>query len=137
MLENVKSRYILEIIFSNINDGIKLNLIKFNKKIKLKLDINLLHYKLYSGRYFIGKRNGKGKEYNSFNHKLVFEGEYLEGKRAGCGKEYFFDENKQLNIKVYEGKYLNGKRNQKGTEYYSYGKFEGIYISGDKYSGKR
>ena len=97
----------------------------------------MLHYKLYSGRYFIGKRNGKGKEYNIFNHKLVFEGEYIDGKRAGYGKEYYFDENKQLNINVYEGKYLNGKRNQKGTEYYSYGKFEGIYIFGDKYSGKR
>ena len=30
--------------------------------------------------YLNGKRNGKGKEYDS-NGKLIFEGEYLNGKR--------------------------------------------------------
>ena len=56
-----------------------------------------------------GKRNGKGKEYNSYGN-LVFEGEYLYGERNGKGKEYFYGGKMK-----FEGEYLNGKKwNGKG-----------------------
>ena len=43
---------------------------------------------LFEGEYSNGKRNGKGKEYNSYGG-LIFEGEYSNGKRNGKGKEYY------------------------------------------------
>ena len=48
--------------------------------------------------------NGKVKEYDIYDGKLIFEGEYLNGKRNGKGKEY--DDGKL----IFEGEYLNGKR---------------------------
>ena len=35
---------------------------------------------IYEGEYLNGKRNGKGKEYDS-DGELKFEGEYLNGKK--------------------------------------------------------
>ena len=133
MLECIKSKYIVQIIFSYINEKKKLFLIKFNNKIKERLNINLFDYKFLSGKYFIGKKNGKGKEYNILNDELIFEGDYIDGKRIGYGKEYYEKEK----IK-YEGEYLNGKRNGKGKEYYINEniKFEGIYLLGLKFEGK-
>ena len=40
MLDNVKSKYIIKEIFENIKNKRKLNIIKYNKKIMIKLDIN-------------------------------------------------------------------------------------------------
>ena len=52
--------------------------------------------------YLIGKRNGKGKEYNY--GELIYEGEYLNGQRwNGKGKEYKYGE------LIYKSEYLNGK----------------------------
>ena len=137
MLEQIKSEYILKLIFSPLKPEIKLTLIKINKKIQDKLDINLIHYKLCSGKYFIGEKNGTGKEFDLYNDQCIFEGDYSYGKRAGYGKEYFYDKYDEK-ILVYEGNYLFGKRNGKGTEYYSSGKpsFKGIYVSGMKYIGE-
>ena len=133
MLEQIKSKYVLKIILSNISEEIKFKLLKYNNKLKDKLNINIFNYKLFSGKYIIGKRNGKVKEFDSFDDKLIYEGEYIEGKRYGYGKEYY----KNNKIK-FEGKYLNGRRNGKGREYYENGnlKFEGIYFFGKKYKGK-
>jgi len=54
--------------------------------------------------YTLKKGNGKVKEYKNGN--LIFEGEYLMGKRSGKGKE--FDE--LFGRVIYEGEYLDGKR---------------------------
>ena len=138
MLEYIKSKYIVQIIFSFINGKKKLFLIKFNNKIKERLNINLFDYKFLSGKYFIGKKNGKGKEYNGYNNELIFEGDYIDGKRNGYGKEYYEELYFGKVAKKYEGEYLNGKRNGKGIEYYYNGqiKFEGIYLLGLKFKGK-
>ena len=132
MLENIKSVFILEIIFSPINDKIKLKLVKYNKSLQQKINISFMNYKLYSGKYIIYKEKNKGEEYDSFNDLLLFEGEYLNGKRNGKGKEYDFDGNL-----IFEGEYLNGKRNGKGKEYNDKGEkiFEGEYLNG-KRNGK-
>ena len=45
--------------------------------------------KLYEGEYLNGKRNGKGKEYDSFNNKLIYECECFIGKKNGKGKEFY------------------------------------------------
>ena len=159
MLDNIKSKYILQIFFSNFSEKTKLNLVKYNKNLQAKLNLNLLHYKIISGNYttifdnnnkigkiydeykdkliFEGefsnaKKNGKGREYDN-NERLKFEGEYINGERKGNGKEYYEDEKLK-----FEGEYLYGKRNGKGKEYYKTGevKFEGEYKNGIIYEGK-
>ena len=89
MLEHIKSKYILKLIFSNLNYETKLLLVKYNNTIKNKLYIELNDYKYLSGKYFIGKKNGKGKEYDIINNTLIFKGDYIDGKRNGYGKEYY------------------------------------------------
>ena len=158
MLQNIKSYYLSQIIFSFIFEKRKLDLIKYNKNLQKKLDINLFHFirisqkyikyesknngkeysfkddaLLYEGEYLNGKRNGKGKEYE--NRKIKFEGEYLNGKRNGKGKEYYYYLDGQL---LFEGEYKDGKKNKKGIDYYSSGKLqlEGEYLNGKKWNWK-
>ena len=128
MLENIKSLFFTRRIFLNINETRKLNLIKYNKKLQKKLDINIINYKVYSGRYIIYDTKEKIKIYNSFSDDLIFKGEYFNGK----GKEYY---KKKI---ASEGEYLNGKKNGKYVSYYKEGKilFEGEYLNGKKWNIK-
>ena len=155
LLENIKSIFFLRILLSHLDLKIKLKVIKYNKKLKKQIDIKLINYKFYSGKYIVyetnikgkeydgnddnllfegeylnGERNGKGNEY--YYGKLVFEGEYLNGKRNGKGKEYYYDK------LIFEGKFLNDKRNGKGKEYYKDGKlkFEGEFLNDERLTGK-
>ena len=132
MLENIKSSYFSSIIFSHLDEAIKLKIIKYNKNIQRILDINIINYKVFTGKYIIYESKEKGKEYNSYNDELLYEGAYLNGERNGKGKEY----NYHSDIK-FEGEYLNGERNGKGKEYYKNGfiKFEGEYLNGFQWNG--
>ena len=49
--------------------------------------MNIKYYKKISGKYKIGEKNGKGKEYLIESNKLIFEGEFLNGKKNGKCKE--------------------------------------------------
>ena len=156
MVENIKSKYIVKIIFTYVNERQKLKIIKHNKNIQKNIDININNYKHFTGKYLIyessgigkeydgyydklifegeylnGERNGKGKEYD-FKGRIIFEGEYLNGKRNGKGKEYFIDD-----IIIFDGEYLDGERNGKGKEYYYDGiiNFEGKYLNGKEWMG--
>ena len=101
MLQKIKSKYILKNFFTFVDEKNKLDIIKYNKNMQNILDISLINYKTFSGRYILYGENGKGKEYNMYNDKLLFEGEYLNRKRNGKGKEY--DYNGKLS---FEGEYL-------------------------------
>ena len=147
MLENIKSIYFLKLLFSFLDEGIKLKLLKNNKKLQITLDINIMNYKRFANKYIIKEENVI-KEYNIFSDKLLFEGEYLNGKRHGKGKEYIHG------ILIFDGEYLNDLKwigngydnngniiyilnnniNGKGREYYNYGdlKYEGEYLNGRK-----
>ena len=104
MLEDIKSNYLIQYIFSLLNQKRKFGLVKNNKNLLSKLDINLIDYKHLSRKYIMQEESGKGREYD-LDDNLRFEGEYLKGKRNGKGKEYYF--NGKL---AFEGEYLNGKR---------------------------
>ena len=133
MLANIRSSIILKKILNNVDDGIKLKIIHYNKRLQNKINISLFNYKLYSGRYIISEENGKIKEYYSYNNKLIYEGEYSRGKRNGIGKEY--NDNSKL---IYEGEYFNGKKNGIDKEYYENKIiFEGEYLYGKRKKGKR
>ena len=109
MLENVKTLYFIKIIFSYVNERNKLKIAKYSKSLQNNLDINLINYKFFSGRYIIYEKNGKGKEFIGFNNQLLYEGEYLNGKRHGKGKEY----DRYSGNLIYEGEYFNGKKMEK------------------------
>ena len=131
MINEIHSSFIIKKILFYINDDRKLKLFKYNKKIQNYLDINILNYRRFSGRYIVGETNGKGKEYN-YEDNLIYEGEYKNGERNGYGIE--FNDDDEL---IYEGEYLNGKRNGKGKEYYYDNeiKYEGEYKNGKKWNG--
>ncbi len=129
---NVKTLYFIKVLFSYLNEKRKLKIINYNKSLQNLLDINIINYKIFSGKFLEYESGGNVKEYDSYNYKIVLESEYLKGKRNRKGKEY----NKYGRLKS-EGEYLNGKRNGKGKEYFPNKglKFEGEYLNG-KRNGK-
>jgi len=133
LLKDVKSKYIVDIFFSFINERIKLKIVKYNKHLQNIINIKLINYKFFSRRYIIYNKNGIAREYSGYNDELIFEGEYLNGQRNGKGKEYHYEDKLK-----YEGEYLNGLKNGKGKEYNYKGKleFEGEYFNGNKWNGK-
>ena len=142
----VKSRYIIQRIFSNLKDRRKVLITLYNQKTNdiLNIDLDLIkkisgiykeapingkgkeyilntNIKIYEGGYKNKKRSGKGKEYDKYGY-LKYEGEYLNGKKSGYGTEYYD------NDVIFKGEYLEGKKHGKGIEYYDnyQYKFEGI-----------
>ena len=86
MLKNIKAIFFIKILFSHANEKLKLEIIKYNKSLQNILDINIINYKIFSGRYIIYDSNIKGKEYNSYEDRLIFKGDYKNGKINGKGK---------------------------------------------------
>ena len=141
MFTNINSDYILKLIFSLINDVLKLQIIIYNKKLQAKLDIDINYYRILSENvevyknfkteYLNKKKNGKGIEY--FFGKKIYEGEFKNGKRHGYGKLYdsFF------NVLEYEGEFKDGKIHGYGKEYdlNSNLEFEGEYLCGKRWNG--
>ena len=88
MLEQIKSSFITKEIFAYISNERKLELIKYNKHMQKILDVNLLNYKIYSGKYLLIDKNGIGKEFD-YEGNLIFEGQYLKGKKMEKEKNIF------------------------------------------------
>ena len=88
MLKNVKTSFFLRVLFSYMDEKQKLELIKYNKSLKVNLNISLFNYKFYSDKYIIYESDGKVKEF-SIDGFLLFEGEYLFGNMyKGIMKDY-------------------------------------------------
>ena len=151
LITSIKSLYIIKYIFSFVTQRKKLNLMIYNKKLQVKLNIDIDFYKKISGRYINIDKDGNGKEYILNKNILLFSGSYLKGKRNGHGKEYHY------NSKIkFEGEYLNGKilygigydynsniilqiqKDRLGQELYINDeiKFKGEYINGKRWNGK-
>ena len=127
MWKNTKSIYFIKFIIVHVDEKQKLKIVKCNKSLQKNIDISIINYKLFTGKYIIYESIGFGKEYD-YDDNLIFEGEYLNGERNGKGKEYW-----KGNL-IFEGEYLNGKRNGKGKEYDEDGEliFEGEYLNGER-----
>ena len=80
-LSDIKSTYITKEIFLFLYEKQKLEMIIYNKQLQKVFGVDLKYYQTLSGKYKIGEKNGKGKEYILNSKKLVFEGEYLNGKK--------------------------------------------------------
>ena len=131
MWKNLETSYFLKRVFSFLDEGLKLKIIKYNKSLQKIIDKSLINYKMFSERFIIyedGKR--KGKEYLTINDQLIYEGEYLNGIKNGKGKEYDIITGKL----IFDGEYLNGIKNGKGKGYDASGKFiyEGEYLNGKR-----
>ena len=112
MLKNIKTSFFINKFFSFIDERRKLEIIKYNKNIQKSMNISILNYKIYCGRYFIKKGNII-KEFSYYNDQLEFEGKYLNGKRNGKGKEYIYNLDGVFTIEV---SYKNGKKNGFGKK---------------------
>ncbi len=134
-INDIKSSYFIIILFSHLREEMKLKMVKYNKNYQHLLNIKLINYQIFSGRYIEYESNGKTKEYDSYDDHLIYEGEYSNGKRNGKGKEYY---KYGKGIILFEGNYLNGKRNGEGKEYFDNEdlKFKGEYLNGKKWNGK-
>ena len=51
MLKNIKSTYFFPILFSFIYEEQKLKLIKYNKSLQKKINISIINYKHFTGKY--------------------------------------------------------------------------------------
>ena len=51
MLKDIKSQYFIQMLFSFLDDGSKLKIIRYNKNFQTHLHINLMNYKIFSGRF--------------------------------------------------------------------------------------
>ena len=129
MLGKLKSKFFLRILFSSLDERTKLKLVQYNKGLQKETNINIINYKTLNGRYIVYETNEVGAEYNVNDDRIVFAGEYLNGKRNGRGKEY--DSSGKL---IFESEYLNGKKNVKGKEYIDDNNviFDGEYLNGKK-----
>ena len=105
-MEKIKSLLCKKLILNNLDEKRKLELLKYNKKYQKIININLINYLLFKGKFAIFGKNGIRKEYNYYYKKLIFEGKYINGKRNGKGKEYDCNSGKL----IFDGEYLNGKK---------------------------
>ena len=133
MLENIKSSFFIKNLFFSLYDKTLLKLIKYSTKWQKYINISLINYIIFSGKYILYETKAEGKIYNALNDILLYEGGIKDGKKNGKGKEY-----NEYGTIMYEGEYSNGKRNGKGKEYDQYGLliFEGEYYNGKLWNGK-
>ena len=83
MLDNVMSKYIVKEIFENIKNKRKLNIIKCNKKIKMKLDINKKDFEIYI-------------TLKEFNNKYNINIEDIDIKELKLNRGYIGNESKRF-----------------------------------------
>ena len=100
LLESIKSKYITQNIFSYFNEKIKLKAIKYNKKLQDIMDITLVNYKFFNGKYIIYEKNGKGKEYFISDDRLIFEGNIYMGKEMEKEKNIIIMVNYYLMVSI-------------------------------------
>ena len=89
LFAKVKSRYILNIIFSLISQAKKLRIAIDNKSLQERLRIDSDDYKNASGKYKEILPNGLVKIFKLDTRKLIYEGEYSNRKKNGKGKIFF------------------------------------------------
>ena len=91
MLERIKSRYFIKLLFLFIEEKSKLEIVKKRRTLQKKIGIELRHYKIYSWKYRIYEKDSKITEYYDDN-SLALEGFYSIGKIFGNVKEYHKEE---------------------------------------------
>ena len=129
---NIRSVYIIKIVFSFLEENKELMILSRNKTIQKELEIDINNFKKASRIKRIISENGKGQEFLRNTKYLIFEGEYKNGMKHGKGIEYFFN----FNLGEDSG-YFNWERKEEDKEdyYLRLTKFQGEYFEGKKISG--
>ena len=105
--ENIKANYFLEKIFNYLKKGKTLNLVKYNKNIKKRINLNINDYKEYSEKYSsieikikpVHKKYGKfiNNEKEEIYYHIYFNNNQEELKRNYINK---YEEIKIIRIKM-------------------------------------
>ena len=105
--DNIKADYFLEKVFNNLKKGKALNIVKFNKNIKKRININTNDYKEYSEKYssieieikIANKKYGKfiNNEKEEIYYHIYFNNNEEEIKRKYISKD---EEIKIIRIKI-------------------------------------
>ena len=82
----IKADYLLQSIFSFVDDKKKLKIVQNSKKFQKRLDINIMNYRQMSAKFFMGVWKGIGEEDN-YGGQWIVKGESKNGKKKGKGKE--------------------------------------------------
>ena len=104
-VNNIRSKYILKRIFDLLTNKKFLYLIRYNKVMQEKTEINIENYKKEGNRIKIGGTNGYGKEYRLNTNIILFEGEYFNKEKNGRGREYY-----ENGLIKFDGVYFKGKK---------------------------
>ena len=113
MLINVKNKFILKKIFEKIKNKRRLNIIKYNKRIKVRLNIDKEDFKIYitlkefNGNYNTNIEDIDIKELNLSGSAIFNEGlkdlykiKFKELKELDLSNNYIYD------INIYESSLL-------------------------------
>ena len=79
--KHIKSSYIIKKVLSFLNEKQILNIILYNNELQKICLFDIQDYKKISGKYKIGEKYGKGREFIKDTNRLIFEGEYINGKK--------------------------------------------------------
>ena len=105
IIDNIKSRYILSKIYDNMTKKKKLEIVKFNKKIQNRLNLDVKDYKEYSETYssieIIPTKCKYGKFINiNENDKLYYHIYFNDNKEEIKNKYEINKEDKVTKIKI-------------------------------------
>jgi len=78
---HIKFSYIIKKVLSFLNEKQKMNMILYNNELQKICLFDIQDYKKISGKYKIGEKYGKGREFIKDTNRLIFEGEYINGKK--------------------------------------------------------
>ena len=132
MFNKIKSNQITKKSFYYLKEKKKLKILKYNKNLQKKLNLDIFDYRRFTGKIIIYDENGEGKGKEFLGNQKIFVGNFLNGERIGKGKEY--DDSGDL---IYDGEYLKGERNGHGKEYlFGELQYEGEYKNGKRWCGR-
>ena len=103
IIDNIKSRYILSKIYNNITKKKKLEIIKYNKKIQNRLNLDVKDYKEYSEIEIeiIPRKKKYGKFININENDKLYYHIYFNDNKEEIKNKYKIDEkDKVTKIKV-------------------------------------
>ena len=104
IFNNFKSDYFLEKLFDNLNKKRALDIIKYNKNIKNRINININDYKEYSGKYssieieIKPAKNKNGRFINIKKEDTIYVHIYFNNNKEEEIKRSFIDNDEKIEI---------------------------------------
>ena len=108
IIEKLKSRYILSKVYDNMTKKKKLEIIKYNKKIQIRINLSIKNYKEYSETFTpieieiipTNDKYGRFININNENEKLYYHIYFNDNKEEMKNQYYIKKEDKVRKIKI-------------------------------------